>query len=125
MSDQHSFASSDAFTGDPKFSFSQAVAGLSDGLTLYVLNKALVGNKYQATYTLLNTIDPAALNDPCSHDKQWVCYRNDTLFGGVIARLTRTDHLGTGYLELMTTIYENGWATPQWLFQNAFDCATR
>jgi hypothetical protein len=128
MSDQHSFAaftSSGAFTGDPKFSVPQAVAGLSDGLTLYVLTKALIGNKYQATYTPTNVIEPSALSDLCSHNKLWVCYRNDTLFGGVVARLTRTDHPGTGYLELMAMIYQKGWATPQSLFQNAFDCATR
>jgi len=125
MSDQHSFASSGVFTGDPKFSVPQAVAGLSDGLTLYVLTKALVGNKYQATYTPTNVIEPSALNDLCSHNKLWVCYRNDTLFGGVVARLTKTDHPGTGYLELMATIYEKGWATPQSLFQDAFDCAAK
>ncbi len=71
MSDQHSFnafASSGTFTGDPKFSVPQAVAGLSDGLTLYVLTKALVGNKYQATYTPTDVIERSALNDLCSHN---------------------------------------------------------
>jgi len=46
-----------------------------------------------------------------------VCYRNDTLFGGVVARLTWADHPATGYLKLMATIYEKGWATTQSLMR--------
>lgn len=53
MSDDHSFAAfaaSGILTGDLKFPVRQAVTGLTDGLTLYVITKTLVGNKYQPTY---------------------------------------------------------------------------
>ena len=127
MSDQNAFAtfaSSGAFTGDPSLSIPQQVKEISNGLELFVLSNALVGNKYRGEFIGAAAADETFQNEFCNYQGQNICYRDGTLLGGVIAFLTKPADGGHPIqTELMNTISQNGWASPQELYQSAVNCA--
>ncbi|KAM0802347.1 hypothetical protein BDR22DRAFT_819880 [Usnea florida] len=128
MSSQKSFAlfaSSGAFSADPGLSIPQDVAQISTGLQLFVLSKALNANKYRAQILPTASIASGAEPSLCDWKKgQDVCYHNDTLLGGVVFDLEKTDaNDGNHGLSMASTIIQGGWASPQSLYQGAYDCA--
>ena len=127
MSDQATFAafaSSGAFTGDPALSLPQQVDQISNGLQLFVLSKALVGNKYKAQIIPVSSIEPGSEDSLCVYKGQDICYHDDTLLGGVVFLLEKTDAMdGIHGAEMASKIIQGGWATPQQLYRGAFDCA--
>ena len=60
----------------------------------------------------------------CVYKGQDVCYHNAQLLGGVIFDLAKTDaNDGVHGQSMAAAVIQGGWATPQQMYQGAFDCA--
>ena len=127
MSDQASFAnfaSSGAFTGDPALSIPQNVENIGNALTLFILTKALNGNKYIGQLIQTSDIAAGAESSLCTYKGQDVCWHNSTIFGGVVGVLEKTDaNDGNHGLSMQQTVIQNGWATAETLYLSGWDCA--
>lgn len=122
-----SFASSGAFTGDPKITIPQNVKNINNALTLFVLTKALNGNKYEAELIQTSNIVPGT--DFCHYPKydnkgEDICWHDTGIFGGVIGRLRKTDgNDGKKGPDMQQKVLQAGWATKDTLFGAGWRCA--
>ncbi|KAI4091896.1 MAG: hypothetical protein LQ344_003853 [Seirophora lacunosa] len=118
-----SFASSGAFSGDPGASLPEQVDRISAALQLFVLTSTLAGNGYKAALTSWG----------CQDADEWVgcgfegqtawSYSGSQMLGGVEGWLSTLGKVPTVDASLMQKIVENGWATPESLFEGGINCA--
>ena len=128
MSDQSafaSFASSGAFSSDPRISIPQQVTEISQALQLFVLTTALTGNGiWGALSPDKDDSAHAVRDDNCWYNGKQECYLDGSGFGDpIFAALVKSDAANVNLLSLMDSITANGWASPQLLYTSAAECS--